>query len=165
MRSLSPLPSFAAHQVLRRECQVKDFKLHKKFRGQKLSSIDVTPTFTGPSTTPKFRSTTGIQRHLGEIRLHEPASWHVFYGNQQKRVLHFPDLDVRKRFVVLRDKAITERDPEAIGAIATMLKQMVHGRVVTQAMVDKQMMGDFAIDERFLRDAEVPEWKLRMMGF
>lgn len=66
---------------------------------------------------------------------------------------------------MLRDKAITERDPEAIGAIHTMLKQMTDRRVVTEEMVVKQMMGDFAVDEKFLREAEVPAWKLRVLGF
>jgi hypothetical protein len=98
------------------------------------------------------------------MALHTPASRHCFYGAGQKRVIHFADVAMRKRFEDIRDKAINERDMESIGVIAAVCFDMVDGVKVTEKLVMKQMMADFGITEQQVKDARCSPAELLMMG-
>lgn len=154
------LSDFCSH----RDCQVKDYKVHKKICGKVLSDIYTVPTFTSP---PKLTiaPTVGIRRHLDALAHDEmPCSWQVFYGDRRRSLLIIHSLAARKTFEAFRDKAINYRDMEAIGVIAAMLLKLVNGHSVTERLVMRQMTRDFGVTEREVREHTPTDQRLGAMG-
>ncbi|KAK4703713.1 hypothetical protein P7C70_g2497, partial [Phenoliferia sp. Uapishka_3] len=133
----------------------------------KLADVTSVPTFVSAPSKPTIPLTTGIHRHLGEMKFDKNASWHAFYGTNsqpQKRIFCIPDIKTRKAFEKVRDKAIHERDLESVAVILELLYDLADGSKVTREGIERQMVGDFGIPLGELKKVGMNKEKLDTMG-